>query len=105
MTKKLTDKDMLLSAYQAMEKAQCEFFACPGPYKRPVAMASCWPHSEAYRLRQYLKRRYGYKEDRYGRIWNLPDNELCSECGQPDNCGDCNHFELTSYDVSKLGGY
>lgn len=43
-------------------------------------------------------------EDRYGRCWNLPAQELCRECGQPDNCGDCNHEELTLEQVRELGG-
>jgi hypothetical protein len=62
MGKKLTDKDMLIRALTAMEKASCEFFACPEPFARPVPMASCWPHYEAYLLRQYLKRTHGYEK-------------------------------------------
>jgi hypothetical protein len=30
--------------------------------------------------------------------------ELCPECGQPDNCGDCNHGPLTHDEVRELGG-
>ena len=42
--------------------------------------------------------------DRYGREWNLPTNELCPICGQPDNCGDCDHTKLSDEDVETLGG-
>lgn len=41
--------------------------------------------------------------DRYGRIWRLPQAELCPECGQPDNCGDCNHEPLTDEQAAELG--
>jgi hypothetical protein len=41
--------------------------------------------------------------DVFGRIWKLPKNELCPVCGQPDNCGDCNHVRLTKADVVALG--
>lgn len=40
--------------------------------------------------------------DIYGRKWNLPDVELCPECGQPDNCGDCTHEPLTDADAALL---
>jgi len=42
--------------------------------------------------------------DRFGRIWDLPSNELCPTCGQPDSCGDCNHNPLEVREVRKLGG-
>lgn len=42
--------------------------------------------------------------DRFGRIWDLPATELCEVCGQPDNCGDCNHERLSTDDVTQLGG-
>jgi hypothetical protein len=58
MTRPLTDVDMLRRALAAMERQQCEFFACPGPEARPVPMASCHAHYEAYLLRRYLKRRH-----------------------------------------------
>ncbi|KKN32338.1 hypothetical protein LCGC14_0814870 [marine sediment metagenome] len=41
--------------------------------------------------------------DKFGRIWDLPAWELCQWCGQPDNCGDCNHEQLTTTDVQELG--
>ncbi len=41
--------------------------------------------------------------DSYGHIWRLPKSELCSECGQPDNTGDCNHKKLTDAEAKKLG--
>lgn len=42
--------------------------------------------------------------DKYGRVWDLPQTELCRECGQPDNCGECNHKRLTDEEVRRLGG-
>ena len=41
--------------------------------------------------------------DRYGRLWDLPAIELCPECGQPDNCGDCQHGPLSDADARLLG--
>jgi hypothetical protein len=41
---------------------------------------------------------------RYRQAW--PDEyELCLTCGQPDNCGDCDHTPLTQEQVEKLGGW
>lgn len=40
--------------------------------------------------------------DRYGRAWDLPANERCPECGQPDNCGDCTHEPLSDEDAEVL---
>lgn len=42
--------------------------------------------------------------DKFGRIWNLPKCELCSVCGQPDSCGDCNHRKLKKKEAILLGG-
>ena len=42
--------------------------------------------------------------DKFGHRWDLPKNELCSTCGQPDSCGDCNHQPLTRLQVDWLGG-
>lgn len=42
------------------------------------------------------------RADIYGVIWELPQTQLCSVCGQPDNCGDCNHKQLTAEDVKEL---
>jgi len=44
------------------------------------------------------------KYDKYGRGWKLPVRELCPTCGQPDNCGDCNHKRLRNSDVVTLDG-
>lgn len=44
------------------------------------------------------------RKDKYGRFWNLPKNELCPKCGQPDNCGDCNCKKLSIKDVEILKG-
>lgn len=43
--------------------------------------------------------------DRYGRKWDLATEELCTECGQPDNCGDCNHDPLTEKQARELGAF
>lgn len=42
--------------------------------------------------------------DKYGRLWDFPENELCPACGQPDSCGDCNHEPLSNDEVHMLGG-
>lgn len=45
------------------------------------------------------------KTDTYGRDWSeLPWEELCDECGQPDNCGDCDHTKLSDEEVAQLKG-
>lgn len=41
--------------------------------------------------------------DRYGHVWLLPLSELCPECKQPDNCGDCNHEPLSDQEAEALG--
>lgn len=47
----------------------------------------------------------GVNRDWYGRLWpNVPDNERCETCGQPDNSGDCEHGMLTHAEVAQLGG-
>lgn len=43
-------------------------------------------------------------KDKYNRFWNLPDNELCPTCSQPDSIGDCNHARLSVRNVIDLGG-
>lgn len=40
--------------------------------------------------------------DRYGVEWDLPPAELCSICGQPDNCGDCTHQPLSAWEIALL---
>lgn len=40
--------------------------------------------------------------DRYGRVWP-PGAEVCPECGQPDNCGDCNHARINDEQALELG--
>ncbi len=52
--------------------------------------------------RRVIKVKDGYR-DIYGRIWDIPRNELCRDCGQPDSCGDCNHNRLTNKEVKILG--
>jgi hypothetical protein len=42
--------------------------------------------------------------DIYGIRWNVDDDETCEDCGQPDNCGDCTHEQLSPEDVESLGG-
>lgn len=41
--------------------------------------------------------------DKFGRIWDMRPWDLCDECGQPDNCGDCNHNKLTIDEVKEIG--
>jgi hypothetical protein len=41
--------------------------------------------------------------DKFGNLWPA-DYELCPECRQPDNCGDCNHQPLSREHVRDLGG-
>lgn len=39
--------------------------------------------------------------DSFGRRW--PESyELCDDCGQPDNCGECTHVPLSDGDVAVL---
>lgn len=42
--------------------------------------------------------------DNFGVYWELPLLELCSVCGQPDNCGDCDHNPLSPDQVKLLKG-
>ena len=42
--------------------------------------------------------------DKFGRVWDLPKDNLCPKCGQPDVCGDCNHNKLDDREVIMLGG-
>jgi hypothetical protein len=41
--------------------------------------------------------------DKYGNLWPTAF-VLCSECKQPDNCGDCEHGELLPEHVREIGG-
>jgi len=41
-------------------------------------------------------------KDKFGRYWNLSDNEHCKVCGQPDSLGECNHKKLTKEQVTIL---
>lgn len=46
----------------------------------------------------------GWLPDRYGRFWGpMSPNEVCNDCGQPDNCGDCEHGALTDAQAKSLG--
>ena len=38
------------------------------------------------------------------RFDSFPDSERCKICGQPDNCGDCNHYPLSDYEANDLLG-
>lgn len=42
------------------------------------------------------------KEDKFGRVWSYPDEELCNKCSQPDNTGDCNHEKLSPDEVIQI---
>ena len=44
------------------------------------------------------------KEDKYGVKWEIPENELCPDCGQPDSCGDCDHSPLSQEEIEFLKG-
>jgi len=41
--------------------------------------------------------------DRFGRLWNKPEKELCPKCGQPDNCGGCSCKKLSGKEAKMLG--
>ena len=45
-----------------------------------------------------------YKIDKFGVKWKLPQAELCTDCGQPDSCGNCKHQPLSDENVEILGG-
>ncbi len=42
--------------------------------------------------------------DKFGTVWDNPIWDKCPTCGQPDNCGECNHKRLKMNDVIELGG-
>lgn len=43
------------------------------------------------------------RPDVFGRDWGpTNDEELCATCGQPDNCGDCDHGPMTDDDYRTL---
>lgn len=44
-----------------------------------------------------------YREDALGNLWPV-STVGCNECGQPDNCGDCDHTPLAAEEVVELGG-
>ena len=61
MTKRITDRDMLIRTLYMLEGSNCcGFFACPGPDARPVPMASCAQATAAYELREYMRRNGGW---------------------------------------------
>lgn len=37
------------------------------------------------------------------KLSELPQRERCQTCGEPDNCGDCNHVRLSDAELSRLG--
>lgn len=37
------------------------------------------------------------------KLSELPESERCATCGQPDNCGDCNHVHMSDADLAILG--
>jgi len=41
-------------------------------------------------------------KDKFGRIWNLEEDEVCPECRQPDNTGDCNHHKISTSQYRRL---
>ena len=54
------------------------------------------------RMSGEYQRAESVSQDRYGRIWPR-GIETCEECGQPDNCGDCNHEKLGADEARALG--
>lgn len=38
------------------------------------------------------------------RFDSLPASERCPECGQPDNCGECDHTPLSDEEANRLLG-
>ncbi len=44
------------------------------------------------------------KEDKYGVKWELPENELCPDCGKPESCGNCDHSPLSQEDIEIFTG-
>lgn len=44
------------------------------------------------------------KIDKFGAVWDLSPDELCFVCGQPDNCGDCDHKPMSDDQIKELGG-
>lgn len=53
-------------------------------YQRYGQIALALPTTLAYKLSQ------------------LPDSERCQICGQPDNCGDCNHMPISVEQLTEL---
>jgi hypothetical protein len=61
MTARLTDRDILARTLSLLEHARCcDFFACPGPDRRPVPMASCSTSSAVWDMREHLRRNGGW---------------------------------------------
>lgn len=44
------------------------------------------------------------KKDNYGVDWPI-DFICCPVCGQPDDCGDCNHKPYTKEEVKMIRGW
>lgn len=44
--------------------------------------------------------KYG-NTDLFGRVWPA-EYIVCSFCGQPDDCGDCNHNKLPDSEVQEI---
>lgn len=44
---------------------------------------------------------YGKEQDIAGHIWPA-DYIVCSICGQPDNCGDCDHTPLSDTEAEQI---
>ena len=44
--------------------------------------------------------------DIFGRCWpGVSEEERCRQCGQPDNCGDCTHGQLSDAEATQLGAH
>jgi hypothetical protein len=63
MSAKLTDRDLLSDALEALERVGCQYDFCPGPHRRPRNYgakrsnefeATCFVCREVYRIRRRL---------------------------------------------------
>lgn len=41
--------------------------------------------------------------DRFGRLWDKPELDLCPKCGQPNKSSECMCKKIDSKEAEKLG--
>jgi hypothetical protein len=83
---------MLVRLMHVLENSNCcGFFACPGPEKRPVPMASCAQASAAWDLRNFLRRNGGWCPEHEQALDQChPEDQRPSEMGiSPAHRGLC----------------